>query len=135
MEEKLFDNWNFIYENSDDVSLRVMAFRDGEKEPCIVSEASTEQLKNKVGSGFAYHIELFDGFELTVHAIKDNMVYVRVLERTAEYGWRTIEHFVLNKSFPAHSGNLVLQLKTVKGTYSMIAYPWGKLKSGLRTMV
>ena len=135
MEEKLFDNWNFIYENSDDVSLRVMAFRDGEKEPSIAHEVSTEQLKNKVGSGFAYHIELFDGFELTVHAIKDNMVYVRVLERTAEYGWRTIEHFVLSKVAPAHMGNLVYQLKTIQGTYSMIVYPWGKLKSGLRTMV
>lgn len=135
MEEKLFDNWNFIYENSDDVSLQVMAFRDGEKEPCIIEEVSTEKLKKTVGTNHAYHIELFEGFEMTVHAIKDNMVYVRVLERTAEYGWRTIEHFALNKVAPSHMGNLVYQLKTIKGTYSMIVYPWGKLKSGLRTMV
>ena len=124
MEEKLFDNWNFIYENSDDVSLQVMAFRDGEKEPCIVKEVSTEKLKKTVGTNHAYHIELFEGFEMTVHAIKDNMVYVRVLERTAEYGWRTIEHFALNKVVPAHMGNLVYQLKTIRGTYSMIVYPY-----------
>ena len=135
MEEKLFDNWNFIYENSDEVSLQVMAFRDGKKEPCIIEEVSCEKLKGAVGKGMAYHIELFSGYEMTVHAIKDNMVYVRVLERTAEYGWRTIEHFVLTKLAPAHMGNLVYQLKTIQGTYSMIVYPWGKIKSGLRTMV
>jgi len=100
MKEELFDNWNFIYENSDDISIHFEYYRESEDEPYLVVDILSKDFKEAVGSGHAYHIEIMGSFDLTIHAIVDNQVYITLLMRTSEYGWKKYDRFVLDKETP-----------------------------------
>ena len=127
MDEKLFDNWNFIYENSDDISIHVEMFRKGDAEPRLSVDVPAEKLKAKINSQKAFHIELDGCFEVVIHAIKDNLVYMTLLERTSEYGWRHTAKQVLSKRMPRFGTNLTYFGKD-HGAILVCVNEWGKLK-------
>ena len=128
MEEKLFNNWNFIYENSEDISLHVEYVQEGEKEAVFVQDVSTKQLKEKVGSEQTYHIEILGSFQLVIHAIKDDFVYVSFHKRTSEYGWQKAEQFVLHKRASCKMSNIEYFGKP-SGFYIIYVKEWGGLKN------
>lgn len=97
MDIELFDNWKFIYDGSEDVSLHIEAFNNGEDKPYLIKDVNGVELKEMVGSSSVYHIELKGLFEIVIHAIKDNEIYVSFFEKTSEYGWKRIESFVISK--------------------------------------
>ena len=128
MDEKLLDNWNMIYENSEDISLHAELMRPGEKVPSIVHDVTTEQLKRPVGTEKVFHLEIDGGcYELIVHAVKDNLVYVRLSERTSEHGWKPVLKKVLSKRDNGFIINLVYFNKPF-GSLLVYVKEWGKLK-------
>ena len=118
MEEKLFDNWDLIYDSNESIRLCVTAFNDGEDKPCFIKEVSSEDLKEKVGSGSLYHIEFKGTFELVIHAVKGDEVYISFLEQVAEYNWKRVESFVLSRNEPEKTAKIVYFGKSC-GHYSI----------------
>ena len=96
MNEELFNNWKFLYENSEDISLHIEFYREGREDPSLVADISSDDFKNAVGKDSAVHIEFDGSFDMTIHAIKDNEVYVSLLMRTSEYGWKKYQAVVEN---------------------------------------
>ena len=127
MDEKFFKNWKFIYEDSDDITIHLEVFRKDEKEPYMIKEISTEELKKTVGTDHAYHIEFDGSFDLVLHAIKNNEVYVSLLMRTSEYGWKTSEQFVLNKKMPCKASK-IMYFNNDHGAYLLFIKEWGSIK-------
>lgn len=125
MVKTLFDNWNLIYENSDDISLHVEYFREGRNDPSLIEDISTKDLKEKVGSEHAYHVEMDGSFDLVIHAIKDNRLYVTFLMRTSEYGWKKSEEFLLTKEEPEKVSKLTYFDKP-HGHYIIYVKEWKK---------
>ncbi|MCR5348920.1 MAG: hypothetical protein K6E59_04855 [Bacilli bacterium] len=119
MDPTLFENWDLLYDGSGDISLHVEAFDEGEDSPFLSQDVSSKRLKEKVGSGSAYHIELAGTFELVIHAVKDNEVYVSFFEKSSEYGWKRVERFVLNKQEKKKAAKIVYFGKSC-GHYSIV---------------
>ena len=125
MEEKLFSNWNFIYENSDDISMHVEYFREGHDEPSLIEDIFPNDFKKIVGSDKAFHVEIDGSFELVIHAIKDNIVYCTFLMRTSEYGWRESGRFALSKEEP-HKTDKINYFNKPHGFYVVFIKEWWK---------
>lgn len=106
MKEELFNNWKFIYDNSKDISLHFAYYQEGRNDPSLVVDILPEDFKAIVGEDHAYHIDVTGSFDLTIHAIVDNEVYVTLLMRTSEYGWKKYDQFVLNKKAPSRVSKL-----------------------------
>ena len=121
MEEKLFDNWDLIYDSNESIRLCATVFNDGEDKPCFIKEVSSEDLKEKVGSGSLYHIEFKGTFELVIHAVKGDEVYISFLEQTTEYNWKRVESFVLSRNKPEKIAKIVYFGKP-SGYYSIKLY-------------
>lgn len=100
MKEQLFNNWKFIYENSKDISLHFEYYQENRDDPYLEVDILPEDFKNEAGSDHAYHIEIVGCFDLTIHAIVDDQVYISLLMRTSEYGWKKYDQFVLDKKTP-----------------------------------
>ncbi len=135
MDEKYFDCWNFLYEDSEDVSIKVQFYKDDPTKPFFEQSFSTKDLKEKIGKEKAVHVEFPNSFELVIHAIKDNYVYVSVLEKSAEEAWHTVDRYALSKRFPLYHNDLVFQRKIKEGFYTIVVNEWGKLKSGLKVTI
>lgn len=125
MAKILYDNWDLIYENSDDISLHVEYFHEGRNDPSLIEDISAEDLKKKVGSGFAFHVEMDGSFDLVIHAIKNNQLYITFLMRTSEYGWKTSEQFLLTKESPERVSKLTYFDKP-HGHYIIYVKEWKK---------
>ena len=97
MDEKLFDKWEFDYINSEDISLRIESYRNGEDGPVEIINVSTEELKSHIDKN-PVHVSLFCGYELVIFCVKDNEVYIGVFDQVAEYGWKRINNVCLSKS-------------------------------------
>ena len=121
MEEKLFDNWDLIYDSNENIRLRATAFNDDKDKPDFIKEVSTEDLKAKVGSGSLYHIEFKGTFELVVHAVKGDEVYISFFEKATEYSWKRVESFVLSRNKPKKTAEIVYFGKSC-GYYSVELY-------------
>ncbi len=131
MNEELFRNWSFIYENTEDISIHVEAFSQKEtyeEARLIFSEDySTGFLKEYVGKDKVVHAELDGGcFELTIHAIKDGNIYIKLLERTSEYGWKESMKILLNKDNPRKMADLFYQGKRM-GFFRVSVNEWEEL--------
>lgn len=106
MGKTLFDNWDFIYENSEDISLHIEYFDEGKDSPSLIVDITPQDFKDAVGKDRAYHVDIDGSFDLTIHAIKDNEVYITLLMRTSEYGWKREQQYVLNKKTPSMMSKL-----------------------------
>ena len=123
MNEELFNNWKFLYENSEDISLHIEFYREGREDPSLVADISSDDFKNAVGKDSAVHIEFDGSFDMTIHAIKDNEVYVSLLMRTSEYGWKKYHEFVLNKDTPRLFSEIEY-FKRKYGSYIIYVKEW-----------
>ena len=75
----------------------------------------------KVGSGSLYHIEFKGTFELVIHAVKGDEVYISFLEQATEYSWKRVESFVLSRNKPEKTAKIVYFGKSC-GYYSIKLY-------------
>ena len=106
MDMNYFNNWKMLYEESDNLSLHVEMIREGKDIPSI-KDIQTDDLKSVVGQDKAYHYDVDGSFELVVHAVRDNVVYVSLMERVSEYGWRNNAQKALTKEDPSFEKKLV----------------------------
>lgn len=125
--EDLFKNWNFIYENSEDLSLHVEYVKEGNKEPSFIKDVLCNDLKESCASKKAYHIEFDGSFELVIHAVKDNMVYVSFFTKASEYSWKEVERFVLSKNLSCKMSSIEYFGKPA-GFYMIYVNEWTALK-------
>ena len=128
-DESLFKNWNFIYENSEDVTLEVVTWMEGESEPHSKESFDAAYMK-KTPQDKACHIDLFSSFELVIHAVKDDILYCSLMKQVAETGWINVQQFTLQKKMPRQSLALEIDGKKI-GTAALNIKEWGGIKRGI----
>ena len=124
-DESLFNNWNFIYENSEDITLDIAIWLEGEKEPHQEKSYDASYMK-KTMNDRACHIDLYGSFELVIHAVKDDILYISLMKQVDENGWRKVQDFTLQKKMPRQA------LPLMNGAKAMLNIKeWGGLKRGI----
>ena len=128
-DESLFKNWNFIYENSEDVTLEITIWMEGETEPHSKKSFDATYMK-KTSKDKALHIDLPSSFELVIHAVKDDILYCSLMKQVAETGWVNVQQFTLQKKMPRQSLALEIDGKKI-GTAALSIKEWGGIKRGI----
>ena len=106
IDESLFTRETFLLENSEPMTVCVgYTYEDNGEQKTSLHEVEWKIVEYHQGK-MHIHEDLLWGYEIAISAIKDNNVYVILYDRVAEYGWKKIETFVLNKFHPQHAGLL-----------------------------